>query len=173
MDNMPDTIAVHLSSPEECSAAECKAFIALAEKSGEVQARYISNGVKRARALVWIEQDGRLVAVAALKKPLNSYRTGVFAKASAALSADPYLLELGYVHVDLPHRNKGYGAALVTKALEAFPQEGIFATTRFDNDQMQTLLRRSGFSVLGKDYRSALNSTRLLRLFGFSYPMPP
>jgi predicted GNAT family N-acyltransferase len=104
--------------------------------------------------------------VAALKKPLNSYRTGVFTRTSAALPADAFPLELGYVYVDLSHRNKGYGSTLITKTIEAFPQEGIFATTRIDNDQMQKLLCRSGFSVLGKDYPSAEISTRLLRLFG-------
>ncbi|MFX8817148.1 hypothetical protein ABTM85_20035, partial [Acinetobacter baumannii] len=64
-----------------CTEAQSAAFLALAAAGGEVPVDFIRSGVARAKALLWIEHNGSLVAVAALKVPLPSYRRDTFKKA--------------------------------------------------------------------------------------------
>jgi ribosomal protein S18 acetylase RimI-like enzyme len=146
-----------------CTDRQSAAFLALAAAGGEVPIDYIKSGVARAKALLWIEDNGSMVAVAAVKVPLPSYRRGTFNKAKVLGNAQ-FPLEIGYICVDANHRRKGYGKALVEMAVEIAGADGIFATTRTNNDGMKTILEDAGFRLTGQAYPSSEDLARLLCL---------
>ena len=61
-----------------CTRAERDAFVTLAAKGDEVNRDAIETGVERAAALLSMQHDGALIAVAAVKRTFDSYRRGVF-----------------------------------------------------------------------------------------------
>lgn len=153
-------------SPDECSDAEFSAFVTLAAKGEEVEREDIERGVRRAAALLWIDSDTGPVAVAAVKRPFDSYRRRLFRKAGLAAECGNFSLELGYLFVEETHRGNEYGSALLQKAVKLHGGEPIYATTRSDNKRMQEILRENGFVRLGSDYPSKRDASRHLRVFG-------
>lgn len=153
-----------IRSPEECSPADRAAFSILAAKGEEVDPEDIKRGTERAAALLWICGDAGLVAVAAVKRPFDSYKRGVFDRAGVPKEAPKFALEFGYLFVEEAHRGRGYGPSLVQKAIELKGREPIYATTRSDNIRMQEILRENDFVTIGSDYPSKRDLSRLLRV---------
>jgi GNAT superfamily N-acetyltransferase len=140
--------------------------VTVAAKGGEVAKKDIERGTKRANALLWIEGEKGPFAVAALKAPLKTYREGVFKKAGAQERSEHFTLELGYIYVEKKHRRKGLARTLVREALAVAGKQGIYATTRADNDGMRAVLEESGFIIIGSAYPSARSDSRKLLLWG-------
>ncbi len=83
--------------PGACTRAERNAFITLAAKGDEVSRDAIEIGVERAAALLSMHHDRALIAVAAVKRPFDSYRRTVFEYAGVAEQARHHPLEFGYL----------------------------------------------------------------------------
>lgn len=156
---MSESIVVR--RPQECSTSELTAFVATAAKGEEVGRADIERGVQRAALLLWMERRGSPFAVAALKTPLGAYKERIFRKAGIPEMHEKFILELGYIYVDEAKRGNGFGRALVKKAL-ALHKEGIYATSRADNNRMKDILTENGFYAVGLPYKSERSDSRLV-----------
>lgn len=93
--------------------------------------------------------SGRIVGVAALKRPDPHYRAKVFEEARVAIAGYADALELGYVVVADDERGKHLSGRLVDLIGREL-REPTFATT--DNRTMKNNLCRSGFLVAGDEW---------------------
>ena len=83
------------------------------------------------------ESNGQLIGVGALKHPLLSYRTRVFAKAGATTPPDEYRVELGWVAVAKSHQGRGLSRCIIGQLISLAENENLFATTRADARAMR------------------------------------
>jgi GNAT superfamily N-acetyltransferase len=151
-----------IKSPVHCSIEERAAFLAVAEKGNEIDRVDLEGGFDRARHVLWMSDPRGLTGVAALKIPRQSYWQRVFADTKSGLAYQEYPFEFGYLYVEQDRRGKGYGSALVLKALSLAGNEGVFATTREDNTDVHPCLLKGGFRQIGQPYSSKRGDFRLL-----------
>lgn len=149
---MTDTLVI-LKVPADCSDQELERFEGLVRQGGEVQLGGLSGRIREAAALTFAMHEDRLVAVAALKKPTDGYRVGVFQKAGVA-PLDSGHLELGWVFVLPDCRGRGLARRVVADTLVTSGPSGVFATTRSDNHAMRKVLEREHFVRMGQPYKS-------------------
>jgi hypothetical protein len=154
-------IPLTIRRPSACSSSERAAFLAVAEKSNEVERANLENGFSRARYVVWASDSNGLAGVCALKSPRRNYRRRVFVDSICNLACEAYPLEFGYLYVEVGRRNQGYGNSLVVATLNLAEGCGIFATTREANTEFHALLIRNGFRQVGQAYRSERNESWL------------
>lgn len=140
------------ASPSRYTTAERDQFLSLVRSGGEAHAT--PDRIRRAEALVMAWFGGDPIGIAALKRPLDSYRERVGRKSGISLRSSEWPYELGYVFVHPDHRGHGYANRLVEHAVRAAGRRNVFATVRTNNDPMQATLRRFGFAQAGRDYLS-------------------
>ncbi|TPL45391.1 GNAT family N-acetyltransferase [Mesorhizobium sp. B2-4-6] len=158
-----------VKAPKACSDAELGQFAAKVADGGEV-ADGIRERAKRAFRLGFIAYENAIVGTAALKKPVDSYRTKVFKKAESQLDPAAYPYELGWIFLDVPHRGKGQMTRLINELLPAAKGAALFATTRNSNEIMRDMLTQLGFSEDGTEYKSKQNSEDSVKLFVRTVP---
>jgi hypothetical protein len=156
--------ACTVKSPADCSTAELDDFVALVRAGNEVDSVGLLKRVKDAHLLAFLRAGECLVGVAGLKFPSKNHRIEVIAGSGAALSAESFPLELGWIFV-LPNARGGKSYPLCSPLVRAAEDKGIFATSRSENGPMHTTLAKLGFSPLGGRWPSELNPDNLLRLF--------
>lgn len=139
------------------------AFIDFVHRAGEVDPATLPGLVDDAVVLVTMYEGDTLIGTAAVKRPLQGYRSKTFKKANDEKAAGEYQFEIGWVHVHPDHRRKGHGVNLVTAALGQVASGGVYATTK--NDTMRKILAALGFKAVGKDYKSTLRPDEMLSLF--------
>ncbi|WP_323009593.1 hypothetical protein [Paracoccus sp. (in: a-proteobacteria)] len=108
--------------------------------------------LKRTRCVALLREVGtdRIVAVAALKQPVATYRRGNFTKACVPIAGFEAALELGYVVIALDMQGKQLSGRLVTAIAEKMTGP-TFATT--DSNTMRNNLERSGFTRVGDEWQ--------------------
>jgi GNAT superfamily N-acetyltransferase len=148
---MPELI---VKSPAECTNLEIGAFIAFVRAGGEVSTQGLPERIRGAAALAFARVDGLVVGVAALKQPQASYRRRVSTESGAALSAQEFPFELGWVYVSPELRGNGFSFLLSQAALAESNAAGVFATSRTDNIAMHRSLAKLGFEVTGNPFLS-------------------
>ena len=148
---MPELI---VKSPVECTNVEIGAFIAFVRAGGEVSIQGLPERIRGAAALAFAHVDGLVVGVAALKQPQSSYRHRVSSESGAALSAQEYPFELGWVYVSPESRGKGLSFLLSQAALAKSNGAGVFATSRTENIAMHQSLAKLGFVASGNPFLS-------------------
>jgi hypothetical protein len=85
-------------SPAECTPKALADFESLVREGQTVDPEGLTQRISDAHRLLFLrESNGQLVGVGALKHPLLSYRTKVFAKAGITTQSDEYCVELGWV----------------------------------------------------------------------------
>lgn len=144
---------VILRDPGHCSDWELERFEELVRQGGEVQPQGLIGRIRQAAVLTFAFHEDRLVAVAALKKPADGYRVGIFQKAGIAQLTSG-ALELGWVFVLPESRGQGLAGTVVAEALVASGAEDVFATTRADNHAMRKVLEGQRFVPTGQAYKS-------------------
>lgn len=160
---MEPVLVVRAAQPCEMTADEKKEFIALVSAGGEVLEHGLPYRVDQAVALITIHQGKTLVGTAAIKAPSGAYRRGHFTKAGVPEGAKDYAVELGWIVVRPTHRHQGIARMLVSAALEASGDSGVFATTK--SEQIKHLLPDYGFIAQGAPYASVLEPNERLTLF--------
>ena len=140
------------AAPSRYTSGERAEFLRLVHLGGEANAT--PERIRRAEVLAMAWDDGGVAGVAALKRPLDSYREKVARRSGFSLVSSEWLYELGYVFVLLEHRGQGHANRLVEHALRAAGRRNVFATVRTNNAAMQAALRRFGFNQAGRDYLS-------------------
>ncbi len=140
------------ASPSRYTSDERATILSLIRLGGEVAATPERIGRAKLIATAWV--GGRIVGVAALKRPLDSYRSKVAERAGVKLKPSEWPFELGYVFVLDDQRGRGLARSLTDALIREAGSANIFATVRANNEGMQTVLRRFEFAVAGRDYVS-------------------
>ena len=106
-------VSSSILSPAECTPQALADFEKLLMEAGTVDPQGLTQRIGDAsRPLFLRESNGQLVGVGALKYPLLSYRSRVFAEARAIASADEYPIELGWIAVAKSHQGRGLSRVL-------------------------------------------------------------
>lgn len=151
-------------APNDCSKEEIEAFIRLVNRGGEVSDG-IKNRIARARSLGFVMYDGHPVGVASVKRPLKSYREGVFTKAKSPVSCENFKYELGWIFLKDDHRQKGQMTPLIDELLSELSDAPIFATARSSNVVMIQILEHFEFEKSGAPYPSSQHPGESVQLF--------
>jgi hypothetical protein len=159
--DMNGLVQVLVREPRECTANELDDFKALVLAGGEVIQEGLEGRIRSAVRLVFLSVGCCLRGIAALKRPLQSYRNGVAAESGVPLSEKDYPFELGWVFLMPSARGRKFSLDLTLAALTAADGCGAFATSRTDNIGMHATLARCGFLTAGKPYASGRGNHQL------------
>jgi GNAT superfamily N-acetyltransferase len=141
-------------SPRDCTPQALADFEKLVIEGGTVDPQGLAQRIRDASRLLFLrESNGQLVGVGALKHPLLSYRSKVFAKAQAIASLDEYRIELGWVAVAKSHQGRGLSRRIIGELVSLVESDNVFATTRADARAMHFAVDY-GFKSAGKPYPS-------------------
>lgn len=159
---MSAVLDIAAAAPDGFSQDERDLFGVLVRQAGEVGDNALATNMRTAKALVVGRIAGRVLGIAALKRPQASYRKRIGGKAGVDIGFENYPYELGYVYVLPEAQGKKLSHRLVAAALEHSEGAAIFATTRTDNAAMLATLAKAGFRQFGQDYRG--RGARTIRL---------
>jgi GNAT superfamily N-acetyltransferase len=141
-------------SPLDCTQQALADFENLVIEAGTVDRQGLTQRIRDASRLLFLRGSNRqLVGVGALKHPLLSYRTRVFAEAGIAALSDAYRVELGWVAVAKSHQGRGLSRRIIGQLVSSAENENLFATTRADARAMR-FATDYGFKPVGKPYPS-------------------
>ena len=141
-------------SPADCTLQALTDFENLVIEGGTVDPQGLTQRIREASRLLFLrESSGQLVGVGALKHPLLSYRSKVFAQARTALLAAEYPIELGWIAVTESHQRRGLWRRIIRQLCSLAENENLFATTRADARAIR-FAADYGFKVTGKPYPS-------------------
>ena len=157
-----ETMNVSVKEPRACSEQERAEFRELVLKSGEVQKRGLEELIENAQALAFMRIDAKLVGIAALKRPRDSYRNRVFTETRAKYAPEGFRHELGWVFVVPEQQGKGYSRPLVEALVGGSKDLYIYATSKTDNTAMHRTLARYGFEREGQPRQSSKRQEQLL-----------
>lgn len=147
-------ITSSILSPSDCTPQALADFEKLILEAGTVDPQGLTQRIRDAFRLLFLrESNGQVVGVGALKHPLASYRSKVFARARATVTSDEYLMELGWVAVAKSHQGRGLSRRVVGQLISLAENENLFATTRVDVRAMRFAVEQ-GFEPAGKSYPS-------------------
>jgi GNAT superfamily N-acetyltransferase len=162
--------SLHLAPPAACSKHDLAEFAELV-RQGFPGAVNLDARILEADLLgLYRVADGRLVAVAALKRPDEQHRCALFVGAGFAVHAAEYELDLGWIFVDPALRRCGIASHLCSRLLSQVPNTGVFATTRPSNGAMLSILRAHDFTQIGTPF---LHPHRKEHLVLFVRPRTP
>src|SRR5215468_1969810 len=120
-------------SPSDCAPQALAEFEKLIVEAGTVDPQGLTERIRGASRLLFLrESNGQLVGVGALKRPVLSYRSRVFTQARAAVLADEYRIELGWIAVAKSHQRRGLWRRIIGRLISLVENENLFATTRAD-----------------------------------------
>lgn len=159
---MQHTMTPVTGTPDAFSLAERMRFAELVIEGGEVGGAVLTDNITSAKILAVYRDMGAVHGVAALKRPRDSYRGKIEAKAGVALSKTEYPYEIGYIFLNDQLQGQRLSYPIVQAALESADGAGVFATVRVDNDKMRRTLRRAGFTAVGNSWKG--NEERIIGL---------
>ena len=151
-------------SPSDCTPQALADFESLLTEVATVEPEGLTQRIRHASQLLLLrESNGQLVGVGALKHPLSSYRTRVFAMAGIAVLSDEYPVELGWVAVAKSHEGRGLSRRIIGELIDVAENQNLFATTRADARTMR-FAADYGFKPAGKPYPSGRRYDLILYL---------
>jgi GNAT superfamily N-acetyltransferase len=147
-------VTSYILSPSDCNQQTLADFENLVIEAGTVDPQGLTERIRDAFRLLFLrESNGQLVGVGALKHPLLSYRSKVFAKAGTTAEPNQYRVEVGWVAVAESHQGRGLLRRIIGQLISLTANENLFATTRADSRAMR-LAADYGFKPAGKPYPS-------------------
>ncbi|TAH39865.1 MAG: N-acetyltransferase [Gammaproteobacteria bacterium] len=152
---------VSVNKPSALSPTEIQDFVALVLAGGEVMAHGLEDRVKAAAHIAFLREGKCLLGVAGLKLPSQNHRSEVEGGSRAALGAQEYPFELGWVFVLPSARGRKLSLPLCSAVVEAAQGRGIFATSRATNIGMHKTLTKIGFTRVGVEWPSRQNQGQL------------
>ena len=145
-------ITSSILSPADCTPQALADFEKLVIEAGTVDPQGLTQRIRNASRLLFLrESSGQVVGVGALKHPLASYRSKVFARARATAASDEYPIELGWIAVAKLHQGRGLSRRVIGQLIGLAENENLFATTRADARAMR-FAAEYGFKPAGKPY---------------------
>lgn len=148
-------------APAACSDVEIADFVALVLAGGEVAPHGLENRVRSAERIAFLRENGCLLGVAGLKYPSQSHRSKVAELSGVPLPSKEFPFELGWVFIRPSARNRRLSVPLCRPLIEAAVSQGVFATSRTENDGMHRTLCKLGFIPAGAAYKSPRGSHQL------------
>ncbi len=147
-------ITSSILSPSDCTPQALADFENLVIEARTVDPEGLTQRIRGASQLLFLrERSGQLAGVGALKRPLLSYRSKVFAKAGTTTLPDGYRVELGWVTVAESHRGRGLSRRIIGQLISLAENENLFATTQA-NARAMRFAADYGFKPAGKPYAS-------------------
>jgi ribosomal protein S18 acetylase RimI-like enzyme len=137
--------------PHEFSKDELRAIEALVRQGGEVESRNLAQNLRRALCLGAVFLGDRLVGVGAVKR-LGAHHDTIIRR-SGFRDLASFSAEIGYFFVDPTCRGKGFAGKLFELLLSKSPG-AVYAATREDNEAMQHILTKNGFTRVGQPWDS-------------------
>jgi len=151
-------------SPADCTPQALADFEKLVIEAGSVDPQGLRQRIRDASQLLFLrDSNGHLVGIGALKHPLLSYRSRVFAKAQATAQLEDYRIELGWVAVAKSHQGRGLSRRVIGQLISLAESENVFATTRADARALR-FATDYGFKPAGKPYPSGRGYALVLYL---------
>ena len=145
---------IEVSSPHGMSSQQPTTIAEFIARGGEVSLANALSGVQRTKLLGYaLDERGDIIAVTAMKSPLDTYKVKVFTAAGYPDLVNQYQYEIGYSYTDTNHRRQGLAKAISQQLLSSVGGN-IFATTRSDNVPSKNSLSSQGLSQLGKSWTS-------------------
>jgi GNAT superfamily N-acetyltransferase len=118
--------------------------------------------MNEAHFLAYATQGDHFLAVGAVKRPRENYKSDVARKSEHDIT--DYAAELGWIYVTPEARGIGLGSR-ISKALCDSYEGAMFATTRTDNQDMHGIVKKLGFRAVGKPYESAEHVGKKIQLW--------
>lgn len=147
---------IEIKLPNKIKDKDVNDFYKLVKSGGQVNKKTLLARLKKAKLLAFGYADnGKLIAVTSIKVPNKKYQNSVFSNGSINECSENYCYELGYAVTHEEHRGKGYGFILNRELLSKIDDGNIYATT--GNPHMVKLLKKLGFSSIGKEYDGNYN----------------
>jgi GNAT superfamily N-acetyltransferase len=157
-------VTLSILSPSDCTPQALADFENLVIEAGTVDPQGLTQRIRNASRLLFLRgSNGQLVGVGALKHPLLSYRSKVFAKAQATAPPDEYRIELGWIAVAKSYQGRGLSRRIIGELIILAENENLFATTRADARAMR-FAADYGFRPAGKPYPSGRSYDLVLYL---------
>jgi len=100
--------------------------------------------------------------VAAIKRPHDNYRSGVFKRAKCPFRPEDFSFELGWIAVSPNFRGKRFAKSLICKSMMEIGKKNIFATTRENNATIHRYLKSHNFVQTGEPYSSEKRDEKLV-----------
>lgn len=139
-----------VKSPVDCTQEELHAFLAMILSGNKIMKERLEQRIRNAVFLAFAYDDAELVGIAALKRPLLTYKNRIFQQAAVPEQAKKFLYEFGYAVTKKTYRRKGVATELAQSLLQK-TNKNVFATT--GNKIAEKLLERFGFKKLGTPYK--------------------
>lgn len=99
---------IEVSSPRGMSSQQLTTIAEIIARGGEVSLANALSGVQRSKLLGYAFDDrGDIIAVTAMKSPLDTYKVKVFTAAGYPDLVNQYQYEIGYSYTDTNHRRQG------------------------------------------------------------------
>jgi predicted GNAT family N-acyltransferase len=125
----------------------------LIAEGGQITYINAKSGIDRAELLGVSYEGEKMIAIACLKNPKESYRAHVFKSAQVPMQ-ESYPYELGYIITRSGYEGKGLCQELLSMLYAKVSHLSMFATTR--KPEMVHILKKFGFEEYGKRYNGDL-----------------
>lgn len=147
---LPSSPFVQVLSPASCTEAQLSSFEAALIAAGEKSSPTLGERIRRAERLAFAMEDGGIIAVGALKCPKLEHRTALFKRASAEVSPEPFVLELGWLT-----GGDEVVPALVSALAREAGERATFVIVQMNETTLQKELLRQGFRTGSPPYSSS------------------
>lgn len=166
--NMTDIV---VKPPQEFSSEDLRAIEDLVREGGEVESRNLTGNLRKALRLGAVFVGDRVVGVGAVKRLGTHHDTIV--RRSGFKDLNACSAEIGYFYVHPSCRGKGLAEKLFESLQSGYP-DALYATTREDNEAMQHILKKNGFTRAGRPWDSRRSPGKKILLWvGSRRDRPP
>ncbi len=152
-----------IKGPDLCTQDELRNFHELVLSGGQVTREGLSELIRRAILLGFHYVGPKLVGVAGLKVPRESYKNRIFREAGLEHLSGDFHTELGWVVTCKEFEGTGVASSLIQKLLEQMKTEKIFSTTT--SDKMEHILSEFGFTQAGHSYSGEETKSSALQIW--------
>ena len=158
---LTESVDIKVKSPQQSTDSEIEAFISLVIEGGQVAISGLEGRIKNSKLLGFAYENGQLVGVRAIKKPVESYKQRVFKKSGVPEMSKRYKYEVGYAYTSPNMRNKGVYKDM-TKEMFKGLKYPVYATTRSTNKTVIKTLEKNGFVITGEPFKGDGNYNIIL-----------
>lgn len=143
---------INIKKYSELTEIEIQQILTLIKKGGEVDNEKLPTRFAKSKQIAFFDNEKEIIAVAAIKKPKQSYIQKISKKSNLILELENYNLEIGYVMVDENFRGQQLASKLCDKLIDLNKDEFIYATTKVQNCSMKKILLKNNFNRIGTQY---------------------
>ncbi len=144
---------IECKKPDQLKPDEINQFVEFVKEFGHIpNINNIRTGVRNAEVLFRKFNGSTLLGVAAVKRPLVSYKKRIFTGVGSRYDYNFFALELGYIAVHPDHTGGGIGDSLIKVAVVKIANRAAFATARESNNWTSKHLAQYDFVQEDKSY---------------------